>query len=175
MSEPAQQSDLGLEPFPKTAQFSGLNDREIAVVEAIVHKSPKESWEQVAKRLKISRRTLYTYRQDARIQDLLLSVTLDILKTDVVDVVKALAEEAKKGNVGAAKVILEYAGRAWDLEQRYKQQLSQLKEVILRSLEQVSPELMLKMANELERIELDSQPVKGTQGEGRGKALPEAG
>jgi len=175
MSEPAEQSDLGQETLPKIAQFSGLTDREIVVVEAIVHKSPKESWEQVAKKLKMSRRTLYTYRQDARVQEVLLSVTLDILKTDVVDVVKALAEEAKKGNVGAAKVILEYAARAWDLEQRYKQQLSQLKEVVFRSLEQVSPELMLRVANELERIELDSQTVKGTQGEGRGKALPEAG
>jgi nitrogen regulatory protein PII len=158
--------------LPSFAQnLKGLNEKEITFVEAILHKAPGESWEKVAKTLGVSRRTLFAYRQDPRLQEALLSVTLDILKTELVDVIKAVAQKAKQGHVGAAKVILEYADRAWNIEQRFNTQLNSIKEALFRALDRVSPEISERLEHELEQIELEKGTRARAEGEGRGKAL----
>jgi len=168
-TESLEESPLKL---PKTAQLRLLTGKERKVVEAIVHKAPRETWEQVAKRLKMSRRSLYSLRRDPLIQEMVITITLDLLKTNVVDVLNALVVQAKKGNVGAARTILEYADRAWSLEHQFNQKLVNIKEALFRVLDSVAPELIMKVAHELERSELDQAVIAGTEDEGRIQALP---
>lgn len=158
--------------LPRIAQDTGLTERQIGIIQAILEKDPEDTWEQVAERLKISRRTLYAYRQDPQMQEVLLAATLDILKSELIDVVKALARKAKQGNVGAAKVMLEYGDRAWNLEQRYQHQLAKIKEVVLSVMEKAAPELSMEVARGFQQIELNGGSLPKSGAEGSREALP---
>jgi len=126
----------------------------------------------VAKKLGVSRRTLFTLRQDKQIQDAVSSVMIEALKTDLVDVLKSLTNQAKKGNVGAARVILEYAEKLWNVEVEARRELANLKTALLKALADVSPELKERFANELLTIAVDGGNLRGDQIWNPGRSLP---
>jgi hypothetical protein len=141
--------------IPKIARVDGLTEVEIQVMDAIVHKAPSDTWEKIAGDLKISRRTLFAHRQNPRLQEALISITLDVLKTEILDVIKSLIAAAKSGNPAAGRILIEYADRSWNLEQQYNRKLNRLREAVLTALEKSSPETIMEISNELRRIELD--------------------
>jgi hypothetical protein len=98
-----------IEPFrlPENARLGLLAPEEVRVVVAIVEKTPGESWETVARSLRISRRQLYNVRQSARVQAVLGSIARQLLQSDLVDVLKVLTQKAKAGDNAAMRLFLE--------------------------------------------------------------------
>jgi transposase-like protein len=95
-------------PLPNTSQYLwGLNEYELKIVYAILEKNHKTTWEQVAKKLGISRRQLYNWRQSPKIQEPIRKYSRDLLLSELPDVYKALVKKAKSGDCGAMKLYFE--------------------------------------------------------------------
>jgi len=98
-------------PLPNTSQyFWGLNEYELKIVYAILEKNHKATWEQVAKKLGISRRQLYNWRQATKIQEPVRKISRDLLISELPDVYKALVRKAKSGDCSAMKLFFEIIG-----------------------------------------------------------------
>jgi len=149
-------------PAQIAQQSPSLSATEIPVVEAIINKRPAESWDSTARKLGISRRALFTYRQSKRIQQALYNLVMGELRTDFIDVLRKLVNQAKSGNVTAAKVIIDYIDKSWDIEAETAQKLNLLREIILRALENAAPEIKEKVAYELKFIGLGHSDIGRT-------------
>jgi hypothetical protein len=98
-------------PLPNTSQYLlRLNEFELKVAYAILEKNHQTTWEQVAKKLGISRRQLYNLRQSQTIQEPIRKYSRDMLITELPDVYKALVKKAKSGDCGAMKLFFEVIG-----------------------------------------------------------------
>jgi hypothetical protein len=106
-------------PVPQISQYLfGLNEHELKVVHAILEKSHKTTWEQVAKKLGVSRRQLYTWRQSSRIQEPLRNISRELLISDLPDIYKALVKKAKSGDCVAMKLYFEIVERIDEKKQK---------------------------------------------------------
>ena len=87
--------------------FDGLDIDELWIVYAILEKNPKTTWEYIAKKVGLSRRQLYNWRQSERIQKAVFNISRDLLLTEIPDVYRTLVKRAKEGDVGAMKLFFE--------------------------------------------------------------------
>lgn len=100
-----------LKSFPNIAQIIfGLDERECAIVYALAEKRPGDTWEQIAKKLGLSRRQLFNLRCDKRIQGASVKIAREMLNADIPDVYRALTEKAKSGDIPAIRLFLELIG-----------------------------------------------------------------
>jgi hypothetical protein len=95
---------------PEISHFKRLDATEQSVAYAILEKLPGDSWESVAKHLKLSRRQLFNLRQRPKIQDAVCAVSREMLKGDASDVFKALTAKAKSGDTAAMRLFFELLG-----------------------------------------------------------------
>jgi hypothetical protein len=89
------------------AHLRDLTPDELRVVTAIAEKAPGDSWENVGKRLGISRRTVYNMRQSPRVQEAVSAVARHLLRSDLIDVLNVLTQKAKTGDNAAMRLFLE--------------------------------------------------------------------
>jgi predicted transcriptional regulator len=105
--------------LPDFSQFlHGMNEKERAIVYALVEKPVGDTWDEVAERLGISRRMLYNYRQQKQIQDAVYSIAKTLLQTDTPDVFKALTAKAKAGDNVSMRLFFEVSGELRKAEEK---------------------------------------------------------
>jgi transposase-like protein len=118
-------------PLPNTSQYLlGLNEYELRIVYAILEKNHKTTWEQVAKKLGISRRQLYNWRQSTRIQEPVRKISRDLLISELPDVYKALVKKAKSGDCAAMKLFFEIVGSIDDQRAIESKRSNSLQEIL---------------------------------------------
>ena len=101
--------------FPKIADLTrNMTETEKKAIEEIVSKNPDETWEVTAKKVGITVRQLFNIRQDEKVQEACYTITKDLFKSDLPDVLKKLTEKAKRGEAWAVKLYLEVAGELKD-------------------------------------------------------------
>jgi hypothetical protein len=129
---------------PNTAHLLHcLTPEQVRIVYAILEKAPGGSWEKVAGRLKISRRQLFTHRHNPSIQRAANGLARAILLCDLPDVLKALTQRAKRGDVPAIKVYLDLVGEHGEETPTSSGSLATLADVFLkRASSQRKPEMM---------------------------------
>jgi hypothetical protein len=96
--------------FPKISELiNGMTDTEKRAIEEIVSKDPSDTWDEVAQRIGISVRQLFNIRQNEKVQEAVYTISREIFKGDVPDVLKTLTRKAKAGEPWAVRLFLEVA------------------------------------------------------------------
>lgn len=96
--------------FPKISHLiSGLTETEKRAIEVIVAKDPSETWESVANKIGITSRQLFNIRQNERVLEAACTISRELLRGDVPDVLKTLTKKAKAGEAWAVRLFLEVA------------------------------------------------------------------
>jgi hypothetical protein len=90
--------------------------REMEIVLAIVNRPRLELWDTTARKLNISRRTLFEYRQNPRIQHAVQMIVINHLRIDAADVLAEVVRKAKQGNLAAAKLFLDQTNIVADFD-----------------------------------------------------------
>jgi hypothetical protein len=111
-----------LSPFPFTEMVP--TPREMEIVLAIVNRARLESWDSTARKLNISRRTLFEHRQNPRIQRAVQMIVINHLRIDSADVLTEVVRKARKGNLVAAKLFLDQTNVIEDFEREREQERS---------------------------------------------------
>ncbi len=95
--------------FPEISEFA-LDEKELAIVEALVTSAPGDSYESIAKRAGVTVRTLYNYRQRDRVREAVLKISRMLFSSSVPKWYKALDKRASGGDVSALKLAFELMG-----------------------------------------------------------------
>lgn len=104
-TELAKKGNLTSQNFPFF--LTGLSQKEARFVEEILKKQPAETWENVADRLKISRRSLYSIRCRPEVRDAMAFLSIAALGEAFPEVTRALTQKALSGDIAAIKVYLD--------------------------------------------------------------------
>ncbi len=95
--------------MPDIAEFAkGLTTTEIRVIDELLKHDPKEKWSFVAERIGIHERRLRQLRRKEIIQQIVMRIKLDEIKSDLAEVYSVLTEKALTGDIAAIKLYLEH-------------------------------------------------------------------
>jgi len=96
--------------FPKISHLvTDMTDTEKRAIEVIVAKDPMATWEDAAQTIGITARQLFNIRQNEKVQEAVYTISREIFKDDVPDVLKTLTKKAKAGEPWAVRLFLEIA------------------------------------------------------------------
>jgi hypothetical protein len=140
-------------PFPiYSVTDKNLTSLQASVVYAIIRKSPKQKWSEIAKRMRISERHLYNLRMNLDVVNTVNLISYDLFYCDVSDVLKALSEKAKAGDVGAIKLFLEQADTVKQLRDKIGTNIKKSVEAMKYIMRRMSPEEWHIFSNEFSAI-----------------------
>jgi len=129
-----------------------LTPLQASVVYAIIRKSPEQKWSEIARRMRISERHLYNLRMNLDVVNTVNVISYNLLYCDVPDVLKALSEKAKAGDINAIKLFLEQANVVKQLKDKIGTNLKKSLEAMKYILRRLSPEEWRIFSNEFSAI-----------------------
>jgi hypothetical protein len=163
------------EVLPNTSEITqSLSPQEWAVVSSILTKKAGESWETVAQRAGISVRQLFTYRQSRGVRTAVASLATVLLESELPEILSAVCREAKGGNISAARLYLEYSAGLDSLQEGIKE-INEFKAAVLSIIEAESPDVALRLLNELRKLSTRNALRSGDYSRGESPVVdPEA-
>lgn len=88
---------------------NGLNETELRVVEALVHRG-KKTYREVAKELGLSERHFRRIRDNPAVKEAVKARTIEVMAEEIPGVIDALVRQAKRGNMNAITLFLKMNG-----------------------------------------------------------------
>lgn len=126
----------------------GLNPMELRVVEALLHKAPKENRTETARKLGMSRRTLYEYERNPKILDAIQESVVDQMKLAYLDVMGGVVRKSSAGNMTGAGVFLKEYARICDIENKFKRELARQHKAFVKAIGKESIETQERIIRE---------------------------